>query len=63
VLTTYLAGAEAQVQLLLHLPEQYAVAAMVPLGHPVKQLTKLKRAPVDSFTTVDHFDGPAFSAG
>ncbi len=61
VLTTYLAGAEAEVQKLLGLPEHHAVAAMVPLGHPTKQLSKLKRLPVESFTTVDRFDGPAFT--
>ncbi|MEZ5410651.1 MAG: nitroreductase family protein [Acidimicrobiales bacterium] len=61
VLTTYLAGAEAEVQRLLGLPEHHAVAAMVPLGHPTKQLSKLKRLPVESFTTVDRFDGPAFT--
>lgn len=62
VLTTYLAGEESKVQQLLGLPEHHAVAAMVPLGHPVKQLTKLKRAPVESFTTIDRFDGTAFTA-
>jgi nitroreductase len=61
VLTTYLAGEEAKVQQLLGLPEHHAVAAMVPLGHPVKQLTRLKRAPVESFTTIDRFDGTAFT--
>ncbi|MFT7598346.1 MAG: nitroreductase [Acidimicrobiales bacterium] len=61
VLTTYLAGKEADVQQLLGLPSHHAVAAMVPLGHPVKQLTKLKRLPVEEFTTVDRFDGPAFT--
>ncbi|MDH4363771.1 MAG: nitroreductase, partial [Acidimicrobiia bacterium] len=61
VLTTYLAGAESEVQKLLGLPDHHAVAAMVPLGHPTKQLTKLKRLPVESFTTVDRFDGPAFT--
>ena len=34
-----------------------AVAAMVPLGRPVKQLTKLTRKPVESFATIDRFDG------
>ncbi len=61
VLTTYLAGQEAKAQEILGLPAHHAVAALVPLGHPVKQLTKLKRAPVESFTTVDRFDGPAFN--
>ncbi len=62
VLTTYLSYAEAEVQQLLGLPEHYAVAAMVPLGHPVKQLTKLKRNPVEDFANIDRFDGAPFTA-
>jgi nitroreductase len=62
VLTTYLSYAEAEVQQLLGLPEHYAVAAMVPLGHPVKQLTKLKRNSVEDFANVDRFDGAPFTA-
>jgi hypothetical protein len=31
---------------------------LIALGHPVKQLTKLRRGAVDDFTTVDRFDGP-----
>jgi nitroreductase len=61
VLTTYLAGQEAAAQEVLGLPSHHAVAALVPLGHPVKQLTKLKRRAVEEFTTVDRFDGPAFA--
>lgn len=61
VLTTYLAAEESAVQKLLGLPSHHAVAAMVPLGHPVKQLTKLRREPVESFTTIDRFDGETFS--
>lgn len=60
VLTTYLAGKEPEAQAVLGVPEHHAVAALVPIGHPVKQLTKLKRGPVEGFTTIDRFDGPAF---
>jgi hypothetical protein len=35
-----------------------AFAAMLPLGHPVKQLTKLKRKPVDEFAMLERWDGP-----
>lgn len=61
VLTTYLAGQEAKAQEVLGLPSHHAIAALVPLGHPVKQLTKLKRLPVEEFTTVDRYDGQAFT--
>ena len=61
VLTTYLAGREAEAQAVLGLPSHHAIAALLPIGHPVKQLTKLKRGAVEDFTTVDRFDGPAFA--
>lgn len=60
VLTTYLAGREPEAQEVLGVPSHHAIAALVPLGHPVKQLSRLKRRPVSDFTTVDRFDGPAF---
>lgn len=62
VLTTYLAGQEDAVQKLLGIPSYHAVAAMVPLGHPTKQLTKLRRLTVEEFATVDAFDGETFEA-
>lgn len=61
VLTTGIADGESEVQDLLGIPEHHAVAALVPLGHPVKQLTRLSRKPVEEFTTVDRFDGAAFT--
>ncbi len=58
VITTFLAGKEPQAQELLGLPPHLAVAAMVPLGRPVRQLTKLRRRRVEQFTTIDRYDGP-----
>ncbi len=60
VLTTFLAPHEPEAQRILGLPAHFAVAAMLPLGRPVRQLTKLKRRPVESFTTIDRFDGEAY---
>jgi hypothetical protein len=31
---------------------------MLPLGRPVKQVTRLSRQPVNGFTTIGTFDGP-----
>jgi nitroreductase len=61
VLTTFLARAEVAARPLLGLPDSWAIAAMVCLGHPVRRPTKLARDPVAQFATVDRFDGPAFS--
>jgi nitroreductase len=63
VVTTAVVPAEDQVRSLLGLPEHHAVAAMLPLGVPVRQLTKLSRRPVENFTTIDRFDGPPLTAG
>lgn len=59
-ITTMAIAAEAQVRELLGIPERHALAAVVPLGKPVRQLTKLRRRPVAEFVTEGRFDGPAF---
>ena len=46
VMTTWGAAEEPAVRELLGMPEHWAVAAIVPLGEPVKQLTRLRRKPV-----------------
>ncbi len=61
VLTTFLSDKEIEAQRLLGIPKHFAVAAMLPMGKPVKQLTKLTRNPVETFTTVDSFNGETFS--
>ena len=40
----------------------FVLALLIGLGIPVHQVTKLKRNPVEHFTTIDTFDGPAFTA-
>jgi nitroreductase len=61
VMTTFLARAEEEARPLLGLPDSWAVASMVFLGHPVRRTTRLTRRPVEGFTTVDRFDGPPFA--
>jgi nitroreductase len=60
VMTTFLARAEEEARPLLGLPDTWALASMVCLGHPVRRATKLRRRPVAEFTTVDRFDGAGF---
>jgi nitroreductase len=57
-LTTFAAGRESAVQALLGVPQQMAFAAMIPLGRPVKQLTRLSRKPVEDFVMLERWDGP-----
>jgi len=62
-ITTMAIAAEEHVRRLLGIPDMHAVAAVVPLGKPVRQLTKLRRRPVTEFITRDRFDGPPFDEG
>ena len=57
VLTTLVVPEEAAVRELLGLPDTHAVAALLPLGRPSRQLTKLRRRAVEDFVTVDRYDG------
>jgi nitroreductase len=61
VLTTAIAREEEQVKALLGIPDGYGVAGLMALGHPVKVITKLRRAQVEDFTFVNRFDGDAFT--
>ena len=51
---------EPHVRELLGIPDTYAVAAVVPLGKPVHQVSKLTRKAVDEFVTRERFEGDAF---
>lgn len=59
-LTTFLSASEPKVKELFAIPDEYAVCALLPIGKPVKQFTKLRRKPVSDFTTVDSFEGMRF---
>lgn len=60
VLTTLLCRAEPEVAQLLRIPSTHALAAMMALGAPEHQPTRLTRHPVSRFARVDSFDGPIF---
>ena len=56
-LTTFVSRAESAVQELVGFPDHVAVAALVPLGHPTKLLTRLSRRPVEEFARWERWDG------
>lgn len=58
VLTTMPIRREAEVKALLDVPDELVVAGVIALGRPVRQAKRLRRAPVEEFTTVDGFNGP-----
>lgn len=59
--TTGIAAQEPRVQQLLNIPSYCAVACAVPIGQPVKQLSKLRRLAVEDIATCERFDGAPFS--
>jgi nitroreductase len=61
VMTTVLAREEGPVKARLGVPERYAIAGLLALGHPVKTLTRLRRRPVEELAAVDRFDGVPFT--
>jgi nitroreductase len=60
VTNTMAAAEEPRVRELLRLPDGYAIATVMPLGKPVRQVSKLTRRPVADFVTRERFDGEAF---
>ncbi len=62
VMTTMVVREEEAVKAQLGVPESVSVAAVLALGRPVHQPTRLRREPVESFATVDRFDGRPLTA-
>lgn len=62
-ITTLAVAQEPALKALLGIPPHVAVAAVVPLGRPARSLTKLRRKPVESFATLERFDGPPLTTG
>ena len=61
VLTTFASRVEPETGELLGLPADHALAAVIFLGHPVFRATRLRRNPVETFSTLNRFDGSAIS--
>jgi nitroreductase len=62
-LTTMAVAEEPAVKALLRLPDTHAIACVLPLGHPVKQVTSLRRQAVEEFVTLETFDGAPLTTG
>lgn len=62
VVTTMVVTREPEVKALLAIPDHFAIAAVLAMGYPVKQPTRLRRDPVESFTTIDTFTGTPLPA-
>ena len=60
-ITTMAVAEEPRVRALLGIPDDHALAAVVPLGRPVRQPTRLRRQPVEEFVVRERFDGAPFT--
>ncbi len=61
VMTTMVVRSQAAARTALRVPDHCVVAAVLALGRPVRRPTRLRREPVESFATVDAFDGAPLS--
>ena len=59
-ITTLAVAQEPKLQQALNIPSHVAIAAIVPLGKPAKQLSKLRRRPVEDIVRLERFDGAPF---
>src|SRR5712691_6683745 len=62
-ITTLAVSEEPQIKALLGIPPHVAVCAVMPLGRPLKQLTKLKRKPVAEFAVSERWSGVPLGQG
>jgi nitroreductase len=60
VITTVLVRQEPAVKELLGIPDEHALACTIPIGRPVRQITRLRRRRVEEFATLERFDGAPF---
>jgi nitroreductase len=61
VLTTMNVRREPEVKALLGAPDHFALTAVLALGWPSKQVSRLTRQPVSASTTIDRVDGAPFA--
>ncbi|MGH7335591.1 MAG: nitroreductase family protein [Candidatus Rokuibacteriota bacterium] len=60
-ITTLAVAQEPKLQELLGMPPHVAVCTLMPLGRPVRQLTKLTRRPVSDFAMYERWGGLALT--
>ena len=59
-ITTLAVSEEPAIKRLLGIPDHVAVCAVMPLGRPVRSLTRLRRKPVSAFAMHERWGGPPF---
>ena len=62
-ITTLAVAEEPAIRELLGIPPHFAVCTAIPLGQPVKMLTRLRRKSVPEFAVRERWGGAPFSPG
>lgn len=60
-ITTMAVAQEPAVRELLAVPDRFALAAVVPIGKPASEITRLRRRPVEEIVSLERFDGEPFA--
>jgi nitroreductase len=57
LLSTVVCPREPQLREIFGIPEEYAVACVIPVGHPERRPGRANRRPVEQFAWLDRFEG------
>jgi nitroreductase len=58
LLSTVVCPREPQLREIFGIPEEYALACVIPVGHPARRPGRVNRRPADEFAWLDRFEGP-----
>jgi nitroreductase len=61
LLSTVVCSREPQLREIFGIPEEFAVACVIPVGHPQRRPGRANRRPVEEFAWLDRFEGPSLA--
>ncbi len=61
LLSTVVCPREPQLREIFGIPEAFAVACVIPVGHPKRRPGRVNRRPVEEFAWLDRFEGPSLT--
>jgi nitroreductase len=61
LLSTVVCPREPQLREIFGIPEEFAVACVIPVGHPQRRPGRANRRPVEEFARLDRFEGSSLS--
>lgn len=61
LLSTVVCPREPELRKILGIPEEFAVACVIAVGHPDRRPGRANRRPVEQFAWLDRFEGPSLT--